>query len=220
MKVTIHQAEHLVWLGLLHKISQADIFVLADTFDFKKNYFENRNKIRTNEGSKFITVPVESHNHKPMKDIKIALNIEWEERYINTIAAHYLKAPYFYTYFNDLCNIIDNPGRYLVPLNHRLLIYFCKCFSINTPIILSSELKLDESLRSSERLLEICHKVHASEYLSGPSGKDYLDLDLFKKNNIKIEFHEFIHPTYKQVYDPFIPNLSALDYLFNCGGCL
>jgi len=218
MIVTIHQCEHLVWLGLLDKISKADVFVLADTFDFKKNYYENRNKIRTKEGNKYLTIPVESHNHKPMKEVKIASDIDWKEKYLNTIAAYYCKSPYFNRYFPRLSYLILNSNNSLFYLNHSLLVQFLEWFNINTPVILSSTLELNESLRSSERLLEICQKVGADIYLSGSSGKNYLDLSLFEKNNIKVVFHEFVHPIYKQQYSPFIPGMSGIDFLFNCGG--
>jgi len=219
--VTIHQCEHLVWLGLLDKISKADIFVLADTFDFKKNYFENRNKIRTKDGWQWLTVPVEKENHTPINEVSIIYNENWQKKYLESIKYNYRNSPYFNRYYPEIemC-IMEKYGQtiYISDLNEILLKLCLKWFDINTPIILSSSMELTESLRSSERLLEICQKVGADTYLSGPSGKDYLDLSLFEKNNIKVVFHEFIHPVYKQQYSPFIPGMSALDYLFNCGG--
>jgi hypothetical protein len=221
MIITIHQCEHLVWLGLLDKISKADVFVLADTFDFKKNYFENRNKIRIKDGWQWLTVPIEKDNHKPINEVNIIYNENWQKKYLESIKYNYKNSPYFNRYYSEIemC-IMEKYGQtiYISDLNEILLKLFLKWFNINTPVILSSSMELTESLRSSERLLEICQKVGADTYLSGSSGKDYLDLSLFEKNNIKVVFHEFTHPVYKQQYEPFIPGMSALDYLFNLGG--
>jgi len=218
MIVTIHQCEHLVWLGLLDKISKADVFILADNFQFKKNYYENRNKIRTKDGWQWLTVPVEKDNHKPINEVKIINDIKWQLKYLNTIKQNYQKSEKFNFYYLDIENIILGNWSSIGHLNERLLKLFLNWFNIKTSIIRSSELNLQHLNEGTITLLEICQKVGADTYLSGSSGKDYLDLSLFEKNNIKVVFHEFIHPIYKQQYEPFIPGMSALDYLFNCGG--
>jgi len=218
MIVTIHQCEHLVWLGLLDKISKADVFILADNFQFKKNYYENRNKIRTKDGWQWLTVPVEKDNHKPINEVKIINDIKWQLKYLNTIKQNYQKSEKFNFYYLDIENIILGNWSSIGHLNERLLKLFLNWFNIKTSIIRSSELNLQHLNEGTITLLEICQKVGADTYLSGPSGKDYLDLSLFEKNNIKVIFHEFTHPIYKQQYEPFIPGMSALDYLFNCGG--
>ena len=216
--VTIHQCEHLVWLGLLDKISKADVFILADNFQFKKNYYENRNKIRTKDGWQWLTVPVEKDNHKPINEVKIINDIKWQLKYLNTIKQNYQKSEKFNFYYLDIENIILGNWSSIGHLNERLLKLFLNWFNIKTSIIRSSELNLQHLNEGTITLLEICQKVGADTYLSGSSGKDYLDLSLFEKNNIKVVFHEFTHPVYKQQYEPFIPGMSALDYLFNLGG--
>ena len=218
MIVTIHQCEHLVWLGLLDKISKADVFILADNFQFKKNYYENRNKIRTKDGWQWLTVPVEKDNHKPINEVKIINDIKWQLKYLNTIKQNYQKSEKFNFYYLDIENIILGNWSSIGHLNERLLKLFLNWFNIKTSIIRSSELNLQHLNEGTITLLEICQKVGADTYLSGSSGKDYLDLSLFEKNNIKVVFHEFTHPVYKQQYEPFIPGMSALDYLFNLGG--
>jgi len=217
MICTIHQIEHLVWLGLVDKISKADVFILADNFQFKKNYYENRNKIRTKDGWQWLTVPVEKDNHKPINEVKIINDIKWQLKYLNTIKQNYQKSEKFNFYYLDIENIILGNWSSIGYLNERLLKLFLNWFNIKTSIIRSSELNLQHLNEGTITLLEICQKVGADTYLSGSSGKDYLNLDLFEKNNIKIVFHEFIHPIYKQQYSPFIPGMSAIDYLFNEG---
>jgi len=205
----------MVWMGLLDKFSKADVIVLGDTFDFKKNYYENRNKIRTKMGCEWITVPVESHNHKPMNEIRISTNCQWEHNYLEKIRENYIKAPYCNTYFPWLSSMILNHGEKLVDLNIILIYKFLEWFGIHKEITFISQLEIDPNLKSTDLLVEICRKVGADTYLSGPSGKDYLELGKF--GDIKVNFHEFQHPIYTQQFSPFIANLSAIDYLFNCG---
>jgi len=140
--VTIHQVEHLVWLGLLDKISKADVFVLADTFDFKKNYYENRNKIRTKDGWQWLTVPIEKDNHKSINEVNIIYNGNWQKKYLESIKYNYKNSHYFTRYYSEIemC-IMEKYGQtiYISDLNEILLKLFLKWFNINTPVILSKQ---------------------------------------------------------------------------------
>ncbi len=217
MVLTIHQVEHLIWLGLVDKFSKADWVILADDFQFKKNYFENRNRIRTKDGEQWVTIPVEKDNHKPMKDIRISTDSNWRKKYLEPLKHNYNKTPYFNTYYPAIEGVIYRDYTNLIDYNLDLLDLFKHWFNLKSFFYCSSYLKIDQKLKSTERLVAICKHMGADTYLSGSSGKDYLDLSLFEKNNIKVVFHEFIHPVYKQQYEPFIPGMSALDYLFNEG---
>ena len=88
-------------------------------------------------------------------------------------------------------------------------------FSIKTKIVCSSEFGFNS--KSTERLVEIVDALGGDEYLSGPMGKNYLDHSLFIKKGIKVLYQDFKHPIYKQYYKGFIPNMSAIDALFNTG---
>jgi hypothetical protein len=219
MIVTIHQPEHLVWLGLLNKISQADIFVIFDDTQFKKNYFENRNKIKTAQGWTWLTVPVKSTSlNTKIKDIEISYDRDWQKKYLNTLVMNYSRAPFFKSYFPRIESIILKKHRFIMDLNLELLFLFMELFGIKKKTIKSSELHLPENIEGGSNLcLEICRAIKADMYLAGSSGKDYLKLDCFKKAGIEVVFHEFTHPVYKQLHGDFQPFMSALDALFNLG---
>lgn len=210
MIVTIHQIEHLPHLSLFKKFIKADIIVLCDTFQFKKNYFENRNKIRANnkEGWQWVTIPVEKDNHKPINEVKIMNDGKWQHKYMEAIRYAYQKAPHFEDYFPQLYYLITQDKFYhnesIGTLNLEILEWMISCFGINKKIILTSELNLNPELKGTDLLVEICKKVGANTYLSGPSGKDYLELEKF--GDIRVIFHE------KE------EGLSAIDYLFYNGG--
>lgn len=206
MIVTVHQIEHAPHLSLFNKFEKADVVVLGDTFQFKKNYYENRNKIRANnkEGWQWITVPVESDNHKPIDEVRIQYRNRWQEKYLKTLTQNYSKAPYFNFVYSSISDIIMNPQIiYISDLNEAILNYALNCLNIIKPIIKTSELNLDKNLKGTNLLVEICKKVGANIYLSGASGKDYLELDKFK--DIQVIFHELN------------PGLSIYDYLFYHG---
>ena len=71
--------------------------------------------------------------------------------------------------------------------------------------------------KADKLLIDICQKVRASAYISGAFGIDYIDESLFAGAGIALEYQEFHHPIYQQVYEPFIPSMSTLDLLFNYG---
>jgi hypothetical protein len=213
--VCIHQIEHIPHLSLFVKFAKADVIVLGDNFQFKKNYYENRNKIRTKEGWQWITIPVEKDNHKPIKDIKVIDGNRWKEKYLNAIKQNYSKSLNFDKYYPVIEKTINISLNYLIEYNMHFLFLLWYWFGIDRKFYLASELGLNPELKATDLLLEICKKLKADTYLSGPSGKDYLELEKFKEANIEVIFHEFEHPIYKQVYEPFIPGMSSIDYLFN-----
>jgi hypothetical protein len=219
MIVTIHQPEHLVWLGLIDKISQADTFVIFDSVQYKKNYFENRNKIRTGGGWTWVTVPVKKHPlDTRIMDIEISYDVDWVARYLGLIQANYRSAPFFNTYYHRLENIITKRHRMLADLNIELLVWFLNCFGVaGKNIVRSSTLHIDPAIKGSDLCVEVCKKMGATRYISGPLGKEYLQSKDFEQAGIELVFHEFHHPTYNQFQGDFLPYMSAIDALFNHG---
>src|SRR5207249_1094293 len=100
-------------------------------------------------------------------------------------------------------------------LNVAVIQWLLQAFGIKTPVCLASELELREE--PTDRLIDICREVGASVYLAGPGAHQYMDLPRFEASGIRLEIQEFRHPLYPQCYEPFVPGLSAVDLLFNCG---
>lgn len=217
-KISIHQPEHLPWLGFIHKVMSVDEFVLLDNVQFEKNYFQNRNKIRTDKGWQWITVPVKKFQHnQKINEIEISYDHEWQSKNINRIKQHYAKARYFNEYFPEFEKIYRTKFKLLRDLNIELIKFLLDKFGIHTKLYISSELLDNVGQGGTEVNLNISKRLNADIYLSGPFGKNYLDISKFEKENIKVEFQDFKHPIYKQVYEPFIPNMSSIDLLFNYG---
>lgn len=215
MVVTVHQPEHLPWLGFFHKAYRADCIVILDNVQFRKNYFQNRNKIRTREGWQWITVPVSRSLNTLIKDVAISDEPRWKEKWWNAVYLSYKRSKFFDRYEKELRGILDASAGNLCALNVSLLNFVFKALGINARMVFASELGTEG--RAGELILDICKKIKADAYFSGISGKEYLDLDAFKSAGISVSFQEFHHPIYTQLYSPFMPCMSAIDLIFNHG---
>lgn len=213
--ISIHQPGYLPWLGFFKKIKTSDIFVLLDDVQYEKKQWHNRNKIRTSNGTSWISVPVKAKFSNNINEIKIDNSLNWSQLHKKSISVNYSNAEYFKNYWNEFQLIYDNNYEYLIDLNVKFIKYFMKEFKIKSKTIFSSELNITQ--KGSDRILEICKTLNANEYISGVFGTDYLKLEDFSKNKIKVVFQNFIYPIYKQRFKPFIPNLSSLDLLLNEG---
>lgn len=218
MNVTIHQPEHLPWLGLFHKISLSDVFLVLDNVQYRRRYFQNRNKIRTNKGWQWVIVPLEKDDRDELliKDAKV-FNEEsrWKKSNLETIRQNYSKAAYFKLYWDQFAEIYDRDYALLTDLNMALLRFVFAQLGINLQIKFASSLNVTGE--KGELMFNLCAAMGARTYVSGISGREYLDLKKFKDNGIDVIIQEFHHPVYKQLHEPFLPCMSIIDLLFNHG---
>lgn len=214
MLVTIHQPEHLPWLGFLAKIAAADLWVDLDNVNFRKNYFQNRNRILLDGSPTWVTVPVRATSSTAIADVTIADDPTWTRKYVGRVVDAYGRSPYWESVAR-LTTSIDGTvnGSRLVELNRELFTWLATAFAIGTPSMRATD--LDVHSNKSELLAEICAAVGATTYLSGPSGRDYLDLRPFHDVGVAVRYFDFEHPKYPQPSTSFQPQLSAIDALAN-----
>jgi hypothetical protein len=217
MIIAVHQPNYLPYLGFFEKMMKADIFVIYDDAQFNKEDFQHRNKIRIYHGWKWLTVPVEK-KLKPINEIQIrneitTKGVKWSEDHMKNIENEYKKTSYYPNFESDFEKIYKTNYNNLVDLNMEIINYLKKAFDIDTKIILSS--KFGFASKSTQKLIDIVEILEGDTYLSGPGGLNYLDVSMFKNKDIEVKFQDFKHPVYKQTYKDFIPNLSAIDALFN-----
>lgn len=217
MRVGIHQPMYLPWLGLFDRIHKCDVFVLLDNVPYSKNYFINRNKIKTANGWTWLTVPVLTKGSfgQLISEVQINNKVDWREQHWKSIYYSYKKAPCFSKYADFFEQVYQRDWTYLVEVTEESLSHLLKVLGIATMVQRASGLKVAGS--KEELVLGICKAVHADEYLSGPDGKNYLNLELWRENNIKVIFHDYHHPQYPQLHGEFLPQMSIIDLLFNCG---
>ena len=218
MIVTIHQPEHLPWLGFFNKIDQADVLVLLDNVPFRTNYFQNRNRILGVAGPMWLTVPVAQHGHldRPMRTIEISGDATWRRKHWRTINQSYSKHPYFGQHAAFFEELYARQWTRLTELNETIIKHLVGALGIRTVLRRASDLNVEGS--STHLLLAICKKLGADLYLAGQSAPQYLDAELFESAGVSVRYHSFEHPTYPQHdREEFVSHLSTVDLVFNCG---
>jgi hypothetical protein len=216
--VSIGQPAYLPWLGYFDRIAKSDLHVVLDHVDPGKRSMVPRNKVRTAQDWTWITVPLLTKGRVDALSIaSLAINNDqpWARKHWNTLQANYSKAPYFSDYKGFFQDIYDRDWTRLTPLLDETTTYLLDELGIGTRLVRSSN--LDPSERKSELILDLCRKVGATTYISGPFGRDYLDLPAFECAGIKVVFHDYAHPEYRQAFDGFEPYMSIIDLLFNHG---
>jgi len=215
MKVAIHQPQYLPWPGYFNKILQADIFVFLDDVQYKKNEWQNRNRIKSATGELWLTVPVHHRFGQKINEVEIDNKIFWQKDHLKTISVCYRKAKYFDKFFPYIEKLLSKKYKMLVEVNIESINIILSYLGINKKIVLSSELKVEGE--KTKRLVNICKKLGCDIYISGSGAKEYLVVEEFKKNNINVLFQEYTTPEYPQLFGKFIPNLSIIDMIFNVG---
>jgi len=215
MIVAVHQPDFLPYLGFFRKMFQADTFVVYDTAQYSKNGYHNRNRIKSPNGSQWITVPIRRSGLRAMKDVDVDNSRKWPVARLKTIEANYRNAPYFETYFDGLSEALTHHYDRLVELNMVLLRLVSGWLGIEKTIVRSSQLPEPSTTDPTEKLLHFTRACGGSVYLAGPGGRDYLKEDKF--DAIRLEYSRFIPKPYPQLFGAFIPDLSVIDAVFNCG---
>jgi hypothetical protein len=214
--IAIHQPQYMPWIGYFHKIASVDAFVFLDNVQYKKNEFQNRNKIKINNGVQWLTVPVRYKFPQKINEVTINNNFPWQRKHVQALRTNYSKAPYFEHYFSFFADIVQQDWKKLANLNCYIVKQICQLLHFNTDFYNASEFGITED-DPNKRLIEICKHLKANTYLSGKGGINYLDIDLFTNADITVKFQDFKHPVYDQPYGAFVENLSIIDLIFNCG---
>lgn len=218
MIVSINQPAYMPWLGYFDRVNRSDLHIVLDHVQFEKNSVTNRNKVRTPEGWNWITVPVRTKgrfSQLSINQVEIDQNVFWSKKHWRTIEANYSKSPCFSQYSRSLQDLYDREWATLGALLDEGRRYFLTELGIMKDLVRSSE--LSPQSKKSDMVLELCKKVGATCYLSGPFGRDYLNAHEFEDAGIELRFHDYVHPEYEQVYKGFEPYMSIIDLLFNHG---
>ncbi|MCF8050005.1 MAG: WbqC family protein [Desulfobacterales bacterium] len=216
MIVSIHQPQYLPWLGYFDKIDKADVFCFLDNVQYKKNEWQNRNRIKTARGPQWLTVPVSHRFGQKINEILINNNEKWPKKHLQGLITNYAKASYFDDYIGLFEKILSQHWRRLSDLNIGLVEALMAALGLTeTDTVQASEMSLREE--PTDRLIDVCRSVGADVYLSGKDGANYMDLARFEAAGIAVVFQDFHHPTYPQLFGEFESHLSIVDLLFNCG---
>lgn len=217
-RIAIIQSNYIPWKGYFDIINIVGEFVLFDDVQYTRRDWRNRNKIKTDKGTEWLTIPVDikgNYNQK-INEAKIA-DDNWGKKHWLTIVHNYLKAKYFKAYkdiFEELyCSISE---KFLSKINYKFIKTINNVLGITTKLTWSSDYALQEG--RVERLIGICKASGATEYISGPAARNYIKEELFSRENIKLTWMDYSdYPEYNQLYPPFEHNVSIIDLIFNEG---
>jgi hypothetical protein len=217
-RVAVVQSNYIPWKGYFDLIAATDEFILYDDVQYTRRDWRNRNQIKTPNGVQWLTVPVKVKGKylQTIRETEID-GTDWANLHWRSLRQNYAKAPYFSLYAPELEALyLTNAYRQLSELNRALLQWINQQLGICTRISSSTDYRLEGG--RTERLLQLCLQAGASEYLSGPAARSYLDEDMFAKANVSVRWFEYpSYPEYPQMWGPFVHGVTVLDLLFNCG---
>lgn len=214
-KVAILQSNYIPWKGYFDIINSVDTFIIYDEVQYTKNDWRNRNQIMTKQGPIWLTIPVKQETlHQKICETKISLE-NWNKKHWNSIVASYGKANNFKNLkeqFEEL--YLKNNLQYISEINLAFIKKINEIFQIETEIIDSRDLNLLGD--KNEKLIDAIKKVKGDIYLSGPAAKEYLDKEMFSRENILVQWKSYSeYPTYETIHNNFSHNISILDVIFN-----
>jgi len=221
MILSIHQPSYFPWLGLLHKISLTNQYILMDEVQLSKKTFQNRNLLLDLNGEqRFIVIPILAKNHHQttIKDIKTADNF-WQNKHRKFIEFNYGKHPYFDEIFPNIHFIFKNNYIYLIDILIDSMMTVFRMLDINVQLVRMSEMNYDRSLSGKDLVIELINILKPDKYISGIGASNFISPEDYSANGITMQYQEFSHPIYKQKNSnsEFVKGLSCLDLLFNLG---
>lgn len=216
-KVAILQSNYIPWKGYFELIGNVDTFIFLDNVQYTKNDWRNRNKIITDKGLDWITIPINNSINEKINE-KNFIDARWKQKHYKTISQNYSKSPFFQEYHFLLDYLYLNNNYENLSVYNTQAIKFISQEILKFKTIFGSYESEKEFVDPNHRLLEILKLYGAKTYVTGPSAAAYLDDNLFLLNGIEIQFFKYgPYKPYKQRGTEFIDHVSILDTVFNCG---
>lgn len=220
MTVAIMQPTYLPWIGYFDLIDQSDIFVFLDDAQVLKRSWGVRNRVLTQNGELFLTVPLTGHNHgqgSAFFETLVDCTQQWANKHLGTIRHAYSNTAYFEEVFPLLEMTLTAGHKTIGALNESFIRAVTERLGIETRFECSSRMA-GVTGRKDDRLLAICRRTGASQYLAAAGSACYIDGEgAFADTEIALRYHNYIHPTYQQAGSGFTSHMSIVDLLMNCG---
>lgn len=218
--VAIHQPNFFPWLGFFDKIHKADKFVLLDNVQFQKTggTWTNRVKIAVNGEPQWLSVPVvrSYHGVRLIKDMGINNSVAWREKMCKTIEQNYRKSIFYKDVRDYIRFLINYSTDSLCAFNIHAITSLVEYLGLdNSKLIVGSTLNAKGN--ATDLLIAMTEELGGDAYLCGGGAEGYQEDEKFRENGLELLHQNFEHPVYSQQGREFIPGLSILDVLFNCG---
>jgi len=214
MKLGIMQPYYFPYIGYWQLINAVDRYVIYDDVNYITRGWINRNYILMNGEKKLINLQMlNPSQNKLINETRIAGDAIYNKKLLKTIETCYKKAPYYEEVFPVVERVINNPETNLSKYLEFSLRQICEFLSIDTEIIVSSTIDKNNDLKGQEKIIEICKKLGADEYINAIGGQELYSLEKFNSQGIQIKFLRTQEIQYKQFKYDYVPNLSIIDIM-------
>lgn len=218
-RVAVVQSSYIPWKGYFDLIADVDEFILYDDVQYTKRDWRNRNRIKSQAGPRWLSIPiaVKGKYTQLIKEARVT-DHTWRKTHWLTIVSAYAHTSYFRYYKEFFENLyLNDTSEFLSGINFKFLRAICNELNIKTRLKFSMEYQFQRGERTLQ-LLNLCLQAQARVYVSGPSAKTYLDVEIFRQHGIEVEFFEYpTYPVYEQPYPPFDHAVSVIDLMFCTG---
>ena len=217
-RVAIMQPTYLPWAGYFGLMRSVDLFILLDSVQFARRSWQQRNQIKTAKGPQWLTVPVlvKGKRDQRIDEVEIDATAHFADTHRKAIELNYRNAPAYGAMAPQLLQLLDQSETRLADLTIVLIERIQHLLGISTRLMRASAMHGEGA--KAELLASLCREVGATEYISPPGSQVYLDVsDAFARAGIQVKYFQFRHPEYPQLYGAFVPFMSCIDMLFNCG---
>lgn len=216
-RVAVLQSNYIPWKGYFDIIHGVDLFVFYDDVQYTKNDWRNRNRIKTAQGPIWLTVPTGADLHQRICDIRIPPG-PWPTKHLKSLRQNYFRARHFEEFHDFLEEVyVGRRWETLSELNQYLIRTIAGNYLGITGAFADSRQYSLSGVRQ-DRLLDLLSQLGATSYVSGPSGRSYIEAARFADAGIDLEFKDYGgYPEYPQFFPPFDHHVSILDLLFHTG---
>ncbi|MGB5965067.1 MAG: WbqC family protein [Sulfurimonadaceae bacterium] len=211
MTLAIMQPYFFPSIGYWQLLNAVDTFVIYDDVNFIKKGYINRNSILHTGQVQKITLELSgASQNKLINEIEVGNN---SKKLLKSIEQAYKKAPQYEIVFPLIESILENPEKNLAKFIGNSLQKIADYLECNTEIVYSSDLEKDNNLKAQDKVLDICKRLGASNYINAIGGQELYNKEAFEAENIELKFIKTELIEYKQFKNEFVPYLSIIDIM-------
>jgi hypothetical protein len=202
------------YIGYFQLMHVADKFVIYDDVNFINRGWINRNRILVNKKPLMFTVPLKNASQNTLiKDLKLANIEKWKQKYLRTLEFAYKKVPYFDTVLSIIYDVINIKTTFLRDWHLEALNRVINYLEIDTRIVETSSKYNNNDLKAQNRILDICAKEKAENYINPIGGIELYNKQDFYDKSVDLFFLKSKDIHYKQFGSNFYSCLSIIDVM-------
>lgn len=212
-----HQPNYIPYPGLVGKIMMSDKFIYVTKVQFERKSWQNRNRIKTVNGPVFLTVPTlkKGKYDQLICDVKISNDLNWRRKHFNAIKINYKNSKFYNTYIDFFEELYNKDWDSLCELDIYIMNYILNELDIKTEVLYDENFNFEGN--KTAFLVDMCKKTNSNTYMSNKGSENYVDLSIFSQNELNHIYINYKGKPYEQCFKNFVPDMSIVDMLFNCG---